>query len=108
MQNEHRVLYRARRHPLVHGRGFVNHVGTVHTRSRATERVLFKAEGLVTPYLGSPSAEKGEQGHFNCCTSISHGEIFCSRKTTGILKDNLTKQVGFYFNREYVPTNYKV
>ena len=76
----------------------------VHNRSRATERVLSKAEGLISPYLGSPKAEKGEQGHFNCCTSTSHGEIFCSRETTGILKENLTKQVGVYFNHEYVPT----
>ena len=56
-----------------------------------------KAEGLISSYLGPPKAEREEQSYFNFCTSISYGEIFCSRRTTGILRDNLTKQVSFPF-----------
>ena len=62
------------------------------------EKIFSKAEGLISPYLEPPKADREVQGYFNCCTSISHGEIFCSRETTGILKDNLTKQVGIFFN----------
>ena len=58
------------------------------------EKIFSKAEGPISPYLEPPKADREVQRYFNCCTSISHGEIFCSRETTGILKDNLTKQVG--------------
>ena len=55
------------------------------------EKIFSKAEGLISPYLEPPKADREVQGYFNCCTSR---EFFCSRETTGILKDNLTKQVG--------------
>ena len=46
-----------------------------------TERIFSKAEGLISPYLGPPEADREELSYFNCCTSLSHGaEIFCSTK----------------------------
>ena len=70
----------------------INHVGWPN-QARVTDRIFSKAEGLIGPYLGPPGADSGEESNFSCCLSISHGEIFCSRKTTGILRENLTKQV---------------
>ena len=57
------------------------------------ERLFSIADGLVGPYLTLVGDEEREGVWFNFCASVSHGDIFCSRSNTNIIKAKLGDQV---------------